>query len=112
MQRLSLKSIERRIEALQLKAEKLKQKDKKPALRDIVSLMREHDISLGDVRNASGGRGKKQKPDAKRKTGKVKPLYRNAKTGETWSGRGRTARWLAAAEKAGEKRTEFLIKKA
>jgi len=38
-------------------------------------------------------------------------MYRNSKTGETWSGRGRTARWLAAAEKAGRKRTEFLIKK-
>ena len=43
---------------------------------------------------------------------KVKPLYRNPKTGETWSGRGRPARWIAAAEKAGHKRTEYLIKKS
>jgi DNA-binding protein H-NS len=35
--------------------------------------------------------------------------YRNAATGETWSGRGKAPKWLAALEAAGRKREEFLV---
>jgi DNA-binding protein H-NS len=34
--------------------------------------------------------------------------YRDPKTGETWSGRGRMARWLAAKVSAGEKADKYL----
>jgi DNA-binding protein H-NS len=34
--------------------------------------------------------------------------YRDTKTGETWSGRGRMARWLAEKVKAGEKPEKYL----
>ena len=112
MQKMTLKSIERRIEALKLKADKIKKREKKPALREIVRLMSEHDISVDELRGGAGRRRGRPKGSVGRKTGKVKPMYRNPKTGETWSGRGRAARWVAAAEKAGHKRTEFLIKKA
>jgi DNA-binding protein H-NS len=43
---------------------------------------------------------------------KVAPKYRNPKTGETWSGRGAMAGWMAAAVKAGKKRDHFLIVRA
>lgn len=43
---------------------------------------------------------------------KVKPKYRDAKTGDTWSGRGMKPRWLAAALKGGKKLQDFLIDKA
>ena len=112
MRRLTRDIIERRIEALRLQAEKLEQREKIPALHEIVNLMQKHDLSVSEIRKAlAGGKGKR-KSAATRKGRKVKPMYRNAKTGETWSGRGRPARWLAAAEKAGHKRTEFLIEKA
>jgi DNA-binding protein H-NS len=42
---------------------------------------------------------------------KVPPKYRHPKTGETWSGRGGTAGWLAREIKAGKKREDFLIAK-
>jgi DNA-binding protein H-NS len=42
---------------------------------------------------------------------KVAPKYRHPKTGETWSGRGGTAGWLAREIKAGKKREDFLIAK-
>ena len=35
--------------------------------------------------------------------------YRDAKSGETWSGRGRMAGWLAAKVKAGEKADKYLV---
>ena len=39
----------------------------------------------------------------------VKPKYRDAKTGDTWSGRGRMASWLKAKQKAGEKIKKYLV---
>lgn len=43
---------------------------------------------------------------------KVAPKYRHPDTGETWSGRGGTASWLAVELKAGKKKEEFLIANA
>jgi DNA-binding protein H-NS len=40
---------------------------------------------------------------------KVAAKYRHPKTGETWSGRGGTAGWLAREIKAGRKKEDFLI---
>ena len=45
------------------------------------------------------------------KGSKVAPKYRHPKSGETWSGRGGTAGWLAREIKAGKKREDFLIAK-
>jgi DNA-binding protein H-NS len=42
----------------------------------------------------------RQPPEAK---------YRNPTSGETWSGRGRTARWMAELEAKGHKREEFSV---
>jgi DNA-binding protein H-NS len=43
---------------------------------------------------------------------KVKPKYRDAKTGDTWAGRGVQPRWLTAALKGGNKLEDYLIDKA
>jgi DNA-binding protein H-NS len=40
---------------------------------------------------------------------KVKPKYRDAKTGDTWAGRGVQPRWLTAALKSGKKLEDYLI---
>ncbi len=49
---------------------------------------------------------------AVRKLGKVAPKYRNpANPKETWTGRGKQPRWLAAHTAKGKKVEEFLIKK-
>jgi DNA-binding protein H-NS len=49
---------------------------------------------------------------AARKIGKkasVKAKYRDGKTGETWSGRGRMASWLKSKQDAGEKIEKYLL---
>lgn len=49
---------------------------------------------------------------AVRKLGKVAPKYRNpANPKETWTGRGKQPRWLAAHTTKGKKLEDFLIKK-
>jgi DNA-binding protein H-NS len=51
----------------------------------------------------SGGNGRKGR------TGKVKAKYRDPKTNETWSDRGRMARWLKSKQDAGEKIEKYLV---
>lgn len=47
-----------------------------------------------------------------RKFGKVAPKYRNpANRTETWTGRGKHPRWMAALMKKGRKPEDFLIRK-
>ena len=56
--------------------------------------------------------GTKAKPAKARKTlGKVAPKYRNPdNTDETWTGRGKQPRWLAALTSQGRSVDEFVIK--
>ena len=54
---------------------------------------------------ASGNGGAARKV----RTGKVKAKYRDTKTNETWSGRGRMASWLKAKQDAGEKIDKYLV---
>ena len=50
---------------------------------------------------------------ARRKYPRVFPKYRNPQTpSETWSGRGKQPRWLAAALKTGRKIEDFKIREA
>src|SRR6476620_10613069 len=52
-------------------------------------------------------------PRERRKYPRVYPKYRNPEEpSETWSGRGKQPRWLAAALKTGHKIEEFMISKA
>ena len=39
----------------------------------------------------------------------IKAKYRDSKTGDTWSGRGRMANWLKSRQEAGEKIEKYLV---
>lgn len=73
--------------------------------------------TLEELFGASGRATKKApaKPAASRagrKLGKVAPKYRNpANPKETWTGRGKHPRWMAALIAKGKKAEDFLIKK-
>lgn len=71
-------------------------------LRDeVTALIAKRGYSFGDVFGKGTGR----------KTGPVKPKYRNPKNpGDTWTGRGRRPRWLEAELKKGKSVNSFLIK--
>jgi DNA-binding protein H-NS len=62
-------------------------------------------------KNANGAAREKPKRAAGKngKAASVKVKYRNGKTGETWSGRGRMARWLKARQDAGEDIEKYLL---
>ena len=72
--------------------------------------------TLEELFGMSGNRGAKAaaKPSSRagRKLGKVAPKYRNpANPKETWAGRGKHPRWMAALIAKGKKADDFLIKK-
>src|SRR5262245_54186832 len=63
------------------------------------------------LKKANGLPKKKPRRAAKKngRTTSVKAKYRDGKTGETWSGRGRMARWLKAKQDAGENIDKYLL---
>ena len=57
-----------------------------------------------------GGNGATLRKGRKGKgKGKVKAKYRDPKTSETWSGRGRMASWLKSKQDAGENIEKYLV---
>ena len=80
-------------------------------IKTVVKQMNAHDISISEVRLAMG---KKSKTGKAKKAATVKPRksvavkYKDGE-GNTWSSRGRTPRWLVAAEKSGKKRDQFAV---
>lgn len=64
------------------------------------------------ARSAKTAAAAKPGPRAGKKLGKVAPKYRNpANPKETWTGRGKHPRWMAALIAKGKKADDFLIKK-
>ena len=83
------------------------------SVADLLSLRSDIDRVLQSKKSQLAEIGGDGSPRASRAKGsKVAAKYRNPATGETWSGRGGVAGWLAAELKAGKKREEFLIDKS
>ena len=61
-------------------------------------------MSLADLVGLGGG-----KADANPKGKSPALKYRNPTTGETWSGRGRPAKWITELEAKGQKREKFAV---
>jgi DNA-binding protein H-NS len=104
--------------------EKAKQQQSRLAKRTPIATVRSkitkfakaEGYTLEELFGMSGHRGAKTaakpSPRAGRKLGKVAPKYRNpANPKETWSGRGKHPRWMAALIAKGKKADDFLIKK-
>ena len=93
------KQIQDQIKQLQQKAEELRKKELGSAISQIKSIMAEYSISISDL-----GMSGKKKSDRARIP--LTPKYQNPATGETWSGRGKTPKWIDRKNKE-----KFLIKK-
>ncbi len=119
----SYKELKSQAEDLMRQAEAARKAETGAAVAEIKAKMSAYGITLADLggkaRAAKGRKAKAAKPAkaAKGAMGKVskprKPVaakYRNAATGEAWSGRGRVPKWLVALEGAGHKREEFAVK--
>lgn len=108
----SLKSkIEKEIARLQRQAQTLQLKQRMPVISSIIRSMREYDITPEEITTAFN---KKSIKSAAPTSGtlpkkRVPPKFRHPETGETWTGRGKTPRWISTAEAQGKNRNEFRI---
>jgi len=120
MPKLSASALKARIDQLQ-KQLAAAEANKAPAIKKVRALMKKLGVSLSDLAAGtaeSARRGRPSKTAAARSAngakprkarGKVAIKYRDDK-GNTWTGRGKTPRWLVEAEKSGKTRESFKIK--
>ncbi|MEO8524974.1 MAG: H-NS histone family protein [Caldimonas sp.] len=100
----TLKELLAQKEAIEQQIEETKRQERGAAVGKVRALMAEYGLTVADL-------GGKTAPKAKSAggTGKVAAKYRNASTGESWSGRGLQPRWLKAALASGKKLTDFAL---
>lgn len=76
------------------------------AVAKVKALMGEYGLSAADI---AGKAPTARTSTAAKPTGKVAAKYRNAATGESWTGRGLQPKWLKAALAAGAKIEDFAL---
>ena len=104
MPKLSAEALKARITALQ-KQLAAAENNKAPAVRQVKALMKKLGVSVADLADPSP---EKRFKGVKKPAQKIAVKYRD-ENGNTWTGRGKTPRWMADAEKAGSKREKYLI---
>jgi DNA-binding protein H-NS len=81
----------------------LKTQSKDQAIAEVKALMETHGLTVADVRGLSRKTG--SPPSGK----KVAAKYRNAVSGQTWTGRGLKPKWLSDALAEGKTLADFVI---
>ena len=119
MPKLSVDALKIRIADLQKKLAAA-ESSKAPAIKKVKALMRKLGVTVTDLTSEDSGAkssGKRRGRPKKVMTEKVVRAasgrkvaikYRDEK-GNTWTGRGKTPRWLVEAEKLGETREQFAV---
>ena len=77
--------------------------ERSEAIAQVRALMAQHGLSLADI----GSKSAAAPPRAA--AGKVAAKYRDAATGQTWSGRGLQPNWLKAALASGRPLSDFRL---
>jgi DNA-binding protein H-NS len=103
MSQLSLSELLAQRAALEKQIADAQREQRSAAITQVKSLMSEYGLTLADI----GSRG--AAAPARKAGGTVAAKYRNAETGETWSGRGLQPNWLKAALASGRSLTDFAV---
>lgn len=99
----SLQELLAQKDALEREIENTKKQARGEAIAKVRALMTEYGLTLTDLSSKASGKA------GPRAGSKVAIKYRNATTGDTWSGRGLQPKWLKAALAAGRKISEFAV---
>ncbi|ARN20819.1 H-NS family nucleoid-associated regulatory protein [Piscinibacter gummiphilus] len=89
--------------ALEQEIESTQKRERSDAVAKVKALMAEYGLTAADLAAKSTGRS------GAPKGGKVAAKYRNAATGDSWSGRGLQPKWLKAALASGKKLSDFAV---
>ena len=101
----SLQDLLDRKAELEKEIEATRKQERTEAISKVKALMAQYGLTVADLSLKTPA-----KPAGASKGGKVAVKYRNAATGDTWSGRGLQPKWLKAALAAGRKIEEFAAK--
>ena len=97
----SYKELKAKAEELLRQAEDARKTEIAEVVAQIKARMAEFNLTVADLRDGARKGG--------RKASTVAPKYRDPATGDSWSGRGKEPRWLAAHLKKGRKKEDFRI---
>ena len=98
----SYQELSAQIASLMQQAEAQRRAEVVAVIRDIRARMAEYGITVADL-DMSGTRRSSRRGQT------VAIKYRNAATGETWTGRGKMPRWLAAEVAKGRTKEHFAV---
>jgi DNA-binding protein H-NS len=110
MPRLSADALKTRIALLQKQLAAAEQ-SKAPAIKKVQALMKKLGVTLSDLGGAANSKpaAPAKAPKKPRKSGGTVAIKYRDEAGNTWTGRGKTPRWLVEAEKTGKPRESFKI---
>lgn len=120
MPRVTYEGLKKQIAKLQAQAAKMEASHlvaKKRAVAKVTALMKRLGVSVADLKGTepkkesakSGRKGTERKVSAAGKRAVVAVKYRHPETGETWTGRGKPPRWLAAEIASGKAKEQFSL---
>jgi DNA-binding protein H-NS len=117
MPRLSADALKSRIAVLQKQLADA-ERNKAPAVRKVTTLMKKLGLTVADLaetpaaKAAKSGQGRGRPKNSatapKKPAAKIPVKYRD-NNGNTWTGRGKTPKWIVEAEKDGKSREEFRV---
>ncbi|CAB3773643.1 hypothetical protein LMG29542_07360 [Paraburkholderia humisilvae] len=109
---MTLEAIQKKMKALQAKADAMASKETVKVVARIRDIMDKHGLTVADIEVHFGGKRRGRPRESWRVTnsagkskGKLPPRYLNPKTGETWSGHARPPAWIKDARG----RSKYLI---
>jgi len=100
------RELKNQAEKLLVQAEEARKTELAAAIEDIKARMDEYGITVRDLGGRSSVAGPRAGGTGRRRPAAIK--YRD-KAGNTWTGRGRTPRWLQAHLDAGKKVEDFQV---
>lgn len=98
-------ALERQASELQRHIDQALKQERAGVIAKVKSMMVEHGLTISDL----GTKGLKASAGAEPKRASPAPKYRDAATGNTWTGRGLKPRWLSAALAEGKSLADFAI---
>lgn len=99
-------ALEKQAAELEKRLQAARQAERAGVIAQIKTLLAEHGLTVADL---GGVTNTGMRAGNKTAGSKVAPKFRNPATGETWTGRGLTPKWLAAAIADGKAKEEFAI---
>ena len=102
----SLQELIAQKEALERQIAEVQRSTRADAIAKVRAIMAEYGLTVDDL----GGRGQQvREPRGERTSKKVAAKYRDAVSGQEWTGRGLKPKWLQSALASGKSLDDFLI---